>query len=151
VAELAWHALLIPVPVIREFGGPWAELFMWYEDVEWGLRLRSAGRRLYVVPEASVTHPLPPRTVRAAFGRVVLEAPVTDRRRSYLMVRNSLVVRHRYCGRRFWFVDLPLTLARGLLVTFALPGSRLAALRDVMGRGVLDAVRGRLGPPRFDA
>jgi len=46
-------------------------------------------------------------------------------------------------------VDLPLTLARAVLVALALPGSRAGALRDVLGRGVSDAVRGRLGPPPF--
>lgn len=150
VTELAWHALLIPSAVIHELGGPWADLFMWYEDVEYGLRLRAAGRPMYVVPAAAVTHPPPPRTIRRRVFGVSIEGPVTDRRRAYLMVRNSLVVRHRYCGRRFWWVDLPLTLARGLVVALALDGSRLGALRDVMGRGSLDAVRGRLGPPPFE-
>lgn len=149
VAELAWHALLIPSAVVRELGGPWTDLFMWYEDVEYGLRLRTAGRAMYVVPEATVTHPPPPRTVRLALPGLVLEGPVTDRRRAYLMLRNTLVVRHRYCGRRFWWVDMPLTLARALLVALALPGSRAGALRDVLGRGVADAIRGRLGPPPF--
>ena len=149
VAELAWHALLIPAAVVRELGGPWADLFMWYEDVEYGLRLRAAGRPLYVVPEAAVTHPPPPRTVRMRLPGLTLEGPVTDRRRAYLMLRNTLVVRHRYCGARFWWADMPLTLARAVLVAFALPGSRTAAVRDVLGRGVADAIRGRLGPPPF--
>jgi hypothetical protein len=66
--------------------------------------------------------------------------------KAYLMTRNALVVRREYVSR-FWWVDMPLTLLRALIAAFALPGPRLRVLRDVVGRAVADAVRGRMGPP----
>ena len=64
VFELAWHAVLFPAETVRQVGPPAAELFMWYEDVEYGLRLRRAGLTAYVVPRAEVQHPPPARVVR---------------------------------------------------------------------------------------
>ena len=147
VRELAWHAMLVPIGVIRRLGPPRADLFHWYEDVEWGLRLRRAGLREYVVPTLAVRHPPPPQLIEFHVGRVMIDVPLDNPTKSYLLVRNSLVVRHEYAGRRFWWTDLPLTLLRSLVLALKLPGPRLRILRHVLVRGVVDAVRGRMGPP----
>ena len=147
VAELAWHALLLPVSTVRTLGPPWAELFMWYEDVEYGLRLRRAGLTAYVVPGASVEHGPPARVVEGRFLGVHLDVPVVTPSKAYLMTRNALVVRHRYMGRRFWAVDLPLTLLRGAIAARSLPGSTLRIGRHAVLGAAVDAARGRLGPP----
>jgi hypothetical protein len=146
IFELAWHALLIPVAVIQRLGGPSRELFMWYEDVEYGMRLRHAGLLVYVVPDARVTHPPPGRMVSVTFLGVPLDVPVAGPAKSYLMIRNSLVVHHRYGGARFWYGDLPLLLVRGGIAVFSERGGRVYGAR-VLARAVLDAARGRMGPP----
>jgi hypothetical protein len=64
--------------------------------------------------------------------------------KEYLTLRNGLVVRQRYEGARFWYGTGPFVLLRGLLSSLEL-GPR--ALRHVFLQGVLDAARGRLGPP----
>jgi rhamnopyranosyl-N-acetylglucosaminyl-diphospho-decaprenol beta-1,3/1,4-galactofuranosyltransferase len=147
VAELAWHALVLPMATVRQLGPPRAELFMWYEDVEYGLRLRRAGLTPYVVPAASVEHPPPSEVVRGRFLGVHLDVPVVTPSKAYLMTRNALVVRHEYMGWRFWPIDMPLTLLRGLIAARALPGSTLRIGWDAIVRAVRDAARGRLGPP----
>jgi hypothetical protein len=55
-------------------------------------------------------------------------------------------VRSRYDGARFWYGTGPLVLLRGFLSSLSLDAPRLGSLRHVFGQGVLDAVRGRLGP-----
>ncbi len=40
---MCWHALVVPIGVLRADGNIWAELFLQYEDAEFGLRLRAAG------------------------------------------------------------------------------------------------------------
>jgi rhamnopyranosyl-N-acetylglucosaminyl-diphospho-decaprenol beta-1,3/1,4-galactofuranosyltransferase len=147
VAELAWHALLLPVSTVRRVGPPRAELFMWYEDVEYGLRLRRAGLTAYAVVAAHVDHPPPKRVVRANILGVPLDVPIVSPSKAYLMTRNALVVRHEYVGPKFWVVDVPLTIVRALIAVRALPGSRLALLREVLLRPIADAARGRMGPP----
>jgi hypothetical protein len=67
--------------------------------------------------------------------------------KEYLSLRNGLVVRSRYEGLRFWYGTGPFVLVRGLLSSLALERPRLAALRHVFLQGIMDAVRGRLGPP----
>jgi len=132
--------------VIRRLGGPSRELFMWYEDVEYGMRLRRAGYPVYVVPGARVRHPPPGRLISVNFLGVPLDVPVADSVKSYLMIRNSLVVHQRYGGLRFWFADLPLLLVRGSIGVFAARGERLRGAR-VLARAVRDAARRRMGPP----
>jgi rhamnopyranosyl-N-acetylglucosaminyl-diphospho-decaprenol beta-1,3/1,4-galactofuranosyltransferase len=143
----SWHGIMFPVPVLRRLGNVWGDLFLQYEDIELGMRYRRAGLRCYMTPAAECHHPAPPpaRAVRI-LGRqidVTAQSPAKE----YLTLRNGLVVRSRYEGLRFWYGTGPFVLLRGLLSSFALDAPRLAALRHVFLQGVLDAVRGRLGPP----
>ena len=126
---------------------PRAELFMWYEDVEYGLRLRRAGLTAYAVVAAHVDHPPPKRVVRATILGVPLDVPIVSPSKAYLMTRNALVVRHEYVGPKFWVVDVPLTVARALIAIRALPGPKLKLLREALLRPIADAARGRMGPP----
>lgn len=147
VAGMCWHALLVPVDVLRAHGNIWAELFLQYEDAEFGLRLRAAGLHNYLVPAAECVHPpAPPSREIRLLGRklaITCQAPGKE----YLTLRNDLLVRHRYNGLRFWYATGPLILVRGLLIAVSLDVPRSAALRHVFARAVLDAARGRLGPP----
>jgi GT2 family glycosyltransferase len=125
----------------------WAALFLQYEDAEFALRLRRAGRPVYVVPAAECIHPLAPssRSLQI-FGRelwIRVETPA----KAYLTTRNDLVVRHRYGGSRFWLATGPLIIVRGFLTSLALGIPRGAALRHVFLRALVHAARMRLGPP----
>jgi GT2 family glycosyltransferase len=147
VPNLAWHGILFPVPVLRRHGIVWGDLFLQYEDIELGMRYRRAGLRCYLIPEAECLHPAPPpaRAVRI-LGRQI-DVTAQNAGKEYLTLRNGLVVRSRYEGLRFWYGTGPFVLLRGLLSSFALDVPRLAALRHVFVQGIVDAVRGRLGPP----
>jgi hypothetical protein len=147
VPNLSWHGLLFPVEVLRRHGIVWGDLFLQYEDIELGMRYRRAGLRCYLVPDAECLHPPPPpsRLVRI-FGRQI-DVTAQSAAKEYLTLRNGLVVRSRYEGLRFWYGTGPFVLLRGLLSSLALDAPKLAALRHVFVQGVLDAIRGRLGPP----
>ncbi|MEA2440678.1 MAG: rhamnopyranosyl-N-acetylglucosaminyl-diphospho-decaprenol beta,3/1,4-galactofuranosyltransferase [Thermoleophilaceae bacterium] len=143
----AWHGIMFPVPVLRRHGNVWGDLFLQYEDIELGMRFRRAGLRCYMAPEAECIHPAPPpaRPVRI-LGRQI-DVTAQSAAKEYLSLRNGLVVRSRYEGLRFWYGTGPFVLLRGLLSSLALERPRLAALRHVFLQGIMDAVRGRLGPP----
>lgn len=147
VSELAWHALLFPIEAVRRVGPPREELFMWYEDVEYGWRLRRAGLELRVVPEAVVHHRLPKRVVRWRVMGVSLDVPIVDFEKSYLMTRNALVVQRSHGGAKFWWAYLPLTFARAVVVAANLDGPLRLRVRAAIVRPFLDAARSRLGPP----
>jgi GT2 family glycosyltransferase len=147
VHNVAWQGKLLPVDVLRRHGNVWGDLFLQYEDIELGLRLRRAGLRSYLVPSAECLHPAPPpaRELRL-FGRQI-EITAQNPAKEYLTLRNALIVRPRYDGARFWYGTGPLVLLRGLLSALALDVPRLAALRQVFLRGIVDGARKRLGPP----
>jgi hypothetical protein len=143
----SWHGIMFPVRVLRSLGNVWGDLFLQYEDIELGMRFRRAGLRCYLVPEAECLHPAPPpaRSVRI-FGRQI-DVTAQSAAKEYLTLRNGLVVRSRYEGLRFWYGTGPFVVLRGLLSSLALDVPIVAALRHVFVRGILDAIRGRLGPP----
>lgn len=146
VVNVAWHGLTIPVEVIRRHGNVWGDLFLQYEDIELGLRLARAGLRVYLAPDAECLHPAPPdaRDLRI-LGREI-QITAQNGAKEYLTLRNGLVVRSRYDGVRFWYGTGPLILLRGLLSALALDAPAQVTLRHVFARGVIDAIRGRLGP-----
>jgi len=147
VHAMSWHALMIPITVIREAGNVDADLFHQYEDAEFGLRLGAAGLNNYAITSAKCIHPPAPpaRDVRIIRWtvRVTCESPAKE----YLGIRNDLVVRRRYNGLRFWYGSLPLILLRGLLVCRGLNLSTATALRTVYFRAISDGFHERLGPP----
>ena len=147
VLNLAWHGLLLPVEVLKRHGSVWGELFLQYEDIELGMRYRAAGLNMYLAPGAECLHPAPPpaRVVKIAGRQIDVTAQTPSK--EYLTLRNGLVVRQRWDGLRFWYGTGPFTLIRGFLSSLALDVSTVAALRHVFLQGVVDAVRGRLGPP----
>lgn len=78
-------AMLVPRAVLEEVGVFDTELFAYYEDTDWSLRARAAGRRLYVVPAARIWH----KVSRSSGGE---SAPAT----LYYGTRNALAVAERY-------------------------------------------------------
>jgi glycosyltransferase involved in cell wall biosynthesis len=147
VHSLAWHGLMFPVEVLRRHGVVWGELFLQYEDIELGLRYRAAGLNMYLVPAAECIHPPPPPSRAVTlFGRQI-DVTAQNAAKEYLSLRNGLLVRRRHDGLRFWYGTGPFVLLRGLLSALALDLPKRTALRHVLLRGVLDGLRGRVGPP----
>lgn len=56
VGEISGAALLVRREVYEQVGGLDPAFFAYYEDVDWCKRIRSAGWRIYYVPDAKVTH-----------------------------------------------------------------------------------------------
>jgi GT2 family glycosyltransferase len=130
-------AVLIPSAVLGRVGLLDARLFFLYEDVDWSLRVRRAGYRIYVTPEAKVWH----RVSASAGGEH--SALI-----AYYDTRNHVVVCERHgplrglaaCRRRLGILAVHLAGARRAQRRLAYIGAVLAGWRD--------ARRGRLGPRR---
>lgn len=83
--------LLVSADAVRRVGLPDASYFIWYDDVEFCLRLQQAGR-LYLVPTSEIVH-----HVAGANG----EKPWRNRPPSYFWryyysIRNRLLIVHRH-------------------------------------------------------
>jgi rhamnosyltransferase len=132
---------LIPLATLDAVGGMAEELFIDYVDIEWGLRAGRLGFQSYGVCAAQMAHDLG-------------EAPLTFMGKS-IPVHSAL--RHYYHFRNaVWLYrspDLPLNwkladgwrllLKYGFYTLFGKP--RIEHFR-MMSRGMLDGLRGRMGP-----
>jgi len=133
--------LLIRAACAEEIGGFWSELFAYYEEVDLCLRARDAGWRVGVASNALAHEP----------GRTV----PTDRF-TYLMIRNELALIRRHSGRvaLLWkAAPIAFNCTRafaGSIAPWRRPERRELSRHYLAPRawGVLDAVRGRLGPGR---
>lgn len=128
-------AMLVPRSTLEKVGTLDGSLFLYYEDVEWSLRMRSAGLPVYLVPAAKVWHCVS----RAAGGEHVPDSV-------YYATRNHLTVLQRHAplrgganARR----QLAAILVQAARVRFS--PSPLQHFHAVLA-GWRDFTRGRLGP-----
>ena len=128
-------AMLVRREVIEEVGLLDGRLFLQVEDVEWCLRMRSAGWRIFFVPSGRVWHRVSPATGGE-------HAPVT----AYYEMRNTMAVCDRYA---------PLTGVRAarrraavlaVQMLHARRGRRPSANMRAVIEGWRDYRDGRLGP-----
>jgi GT2 family glycosyltransferase/glycosyltransferase involved in cell wall biosynthesis len=131
----AGAAMLAAAPAIREVGMLDEDLFLYGEDVEWGVRMRSRGWRVYVAGAARVWHGVSQSSGGAGSA---LSA--------YYLTRNAFAVSARYVplrGPRAWWRTLELLGANVLHARRADAPVRNA--RAVL-RGWRDFRHGRVGP-----
>jgi hypothetical protein len=83
--RVAGAAVLFPRQVLEQVGLFESGLFLQYEDVEWSLRARQAGYRIYFTPEAKIWH-----AVSAGTGGE--NSPLLG----YYGTRNHIIVCRRY-------------------------------------------------------
>lgn len=132
---------LIPMATLDRIGGMSEELFIDYVDIEWGLRARRRGYLSYGACAAKMTHKLGEDPILFLGRSLPLHSPL----RHYYHFRNAVWL--------YLHADLPLVwkcadgwrlvLKYGFYTLFAKP--RLEHWQ-MMSRGILDGLRGRLGP-----
>lgn len=107
--------------------------YLYYEDVDWGLRARKAGWRTVYVPEARVVH-------AGSAGTAADPA-----RRRYYNVRNRLRFARRHCRRRgrLWAWGATSWLVAQQPLRWLFPSRRRDA--EAVLRGVGDYLAGRSG------
>jgi GT2 family glycosyltransferase len=131
----AGTAMLVPLPVVREVGLLDEDLFFYIEDIDWALRMRRAGKRIYAALEARLWHAQAASSGGEGSPRV-----------TYYTTRNTFVVTARYAPMR-----RPRAAIRQLEI---LSANLVHALRSPDRRDQMRAVwagwrdyrRGRLGP-----
>jgi hypothetical protein len=129
-------SLLMPAALLRNVGLPEESFFLYGEDLDWGLRIRAAGRSLEAAVNSVVWH-----KGGATTGS---KSP----RQDYYVVRSGLQVVRKHFP---WMLPsaLACTLLRSLMPKiFRLQGSRLLAVLH----GMWDGMLGRYGPsPKYES
>ena len=130
-------AMLVRREVVEEVGYLDGDLFLQVEDVEWSLRMRSAGWRIFFVPAGKVWH----RVSVATGGE---HAPAT----AYYEIRNTMAVCDRYAPQG----GLRAARRRAAILAVQMLHARRARRPSENMRAVVAGWRdyrdGRLGPRR---
>lgn len=131
----AGAAMLMPRAALEELGLLDADLFFLYEDVDWSLRARRAGWRIYLAPAARVQH----RVSATAGGE---HSPTI----AYYDARNHLTI----CRRHAPLLGVESLKRELAILLLHLAGARRARRRIAYLAAVLTGWRhgrrGRLGP-----
>jgi GT2 family glycosyltransferase len=128
-------AMLVPSSVVREVGLLDEGLYLYIEDVDWALRMRRAGKHIYVALEARLWHGI----ASSSGGE---DSPLV----TYYHTRNVFIVTTRHApmrGPRRIVRHSEILLANLL---HALRCNRPAANTRAVFAGWRDYLRGRLGP-----
>lgn len=133
----------VRVEAVRAVGVFADELFFGFDDLEYGLRLRRAGYRIYCPGELWLKN-------RVAAGRLGLEGGPTRRLgptdwRRYYALRNQIAILRRFGSRS---TALRVTLVSGIAKPLVgLPRNPLLAIEHLLanGRAGWDGWRGRMG------
>jgi GT2 family glycosyltransferase len=135
----AGTAMLVPLEVVREVGLLDEALFFYIEDIDWALRMRKAGKRIYAALEARLWH-----------AQAATSGGESSPRVTYYTTRNTFVVTARHAPLRG-----PRAAMRHIEILFANLAHAFRCQQKVANAraavaGWRDYRRGRLGPGRWD-
>ncbi len=140
VDNLITSGMLAPVSVYQKAGPPRADLFIDLVDVEWSLRLRHHGYRLYGVSGAQLLHSIGD-TFTSFLGRQI---PVHRPLRHYYMIRNGVFLQTLPYIPVAWKLAYVLQLVKMAVFYGTFLPDRRERTR-IMLKGAMDGLRGRLG------
>ena len=136
---------MIQAETFLSFGPMEEDFFIDYVDLEYCLRLRTAGLKIVECPKAVLSHSLGRITEHNFLGRRTSTTNHSAKRRYYI-TRNRLVVMKRYFSKdREWVIGDFKGMVADMAKIFLLEKDRLAKARYIF-QGICDALLGRLGP-----
>lgn len=95
VEDMAWRGTVIPSAMIKQIGLPLKNLFLYGGDMEYGLRIRKAGYRIYDVFSSRIKYMDYSKRVKRIFWKIKIES-YTQLFRIYYSYRNELWVYLKY-------------------------------------------------------
>ena len=140
VDHLITSGLLAPLSSYQAVGAPRADLFIDYVDIEWSLRARRLGYKLFAVGGAQMQHSIGDN-YRQFMGKQV---PIHSPLRHYYLMRNGVFLQKLPTISLGWKMSDAWQLVKKLIFFgFFLP--QRATRWRMMLRGIRDGLRGKLG------
>lgn len=137
--NLTFVGFFIPREIVSRIGYPRGDLFVYYDEHDYCLRMKEAGYHIQGVLDSIVEHPyIMPDNKRCLFGRLV-DVPVMPTWKMYYWMRNNLLIRRGMPGREFW-KNLQLELYVLLKIIIFKPEQFHAAVV-----GLVDGIAGKAG------
>jgi GT2 family glycosyltransferase len=139
VESLPFLGFMIHRKLAERIGLPDAGFFIAADDIEYCLRARDAGAKIYIAGKSHIEHPRTERRVVRILGREMAYLSLPPWKR-YYDTRNRLLIARRYHGPRLLTQAIPGTILR-ICIALAIGPRRLAQL----AAGVAGLVDGLLG------
>ncbi len=140
VDHLITSGMLAPLSTYKTVGAPREDLFIDYVDIEWSLRARHAGLKLYAVGNAVLYHSIGDNYRRFMGKQVPIHSPL----RNYYLMRNGVFLQKLPTISLAWKLSDAFQLVKKFIFFgFFLP-ERRQRIR-MMLRGLRDGLRGKLG------
>ncbi len=140
VDHLITSGCMVPIHVWKDVGNFLDDLFIDYVDIEWSLRLRHRGWRLFAVGGATLTHSIGDDVAQWCGRQFPWHSPL----RHYFIFRNGTYLQKLPHVSLGWKVFDAIQLAKKLVI-FTLVGRPRSVHLRAMLRGIGDGWRGRLG------
>lgn len=143
VSQLIASGTLITSDAIRKIGVMNSELFIDWVDMDWCWRAIRAGFKIYGTFNVNIHHQLGDSSRKIGNRTVTIHSPF----RNYFIVRNGLHLAFRgsLLDRKLHRRHLLKNIAIFYIGMIYLSENRIEDIK-MMSRGVLDAIRGKLGP-----
>ncbi len=140
VDHLITSGMLAPLSAYQAVDAPRADLFIDYVDIEWSLRARKHGFKLYAVGGAQMQHSIGDNYRRFLGKQVPIHSPL----RHYYLMRNGVFLQKLPTISLAWKISDAFQLVKKFIFFgFFLP-ERQKRLR-MMLHGISDGLRGKLG------
>lgn len=141
VDMLITSGCLIPTEVLSRIGNMKDELFIDHVDMEWCFRARHQGYGVYIVGDTRLEHCIGDRFLHFMTRRVIVHSPI----RHYYMIRNAIALQRLPHMTSKWCRNISFTIIKQLIFYSLFFPERKTRI-PLMLKGIVDGVRGRLGP-----
>jgi GT2 family glycosyltransferase len=133
-------SLLARVEAVREVGTWDPAYFVFWDDIDWGLRMKAAGWRVVSAVDSLVRH--------ESFDN---RRPTSGGAMNYLRFRNGYYFFWRFCptGKKFALLYKQFRANLGYADSYEFDGDPATAM--AMRRAVADPIAGRMGTPDWEA
>lgn len=132
---------LIPLSAINDIGGMEEDLFIDLVDLEWGLRARSRGYKLYQSYSHIMVHTLGNSRPKVLWRNVTFHAPI----RNYDSFRNTLLLIKRPYISWAWRLHYLKRILPYFVIYGLFPDQRWLRIKFML-QGLRDGLQGRSGP-----
>ena len=128
--------------MVEKIGFPLAELFIYWDDLEYSERVKRHGGKLLLIKESLIFHPVP-KTATIRVLNLKAQYRSLSPWKLYYEVRNKIYIMKTYHRELLWLQTLPGILFR-FLIGMIVEKDRVACVRSY-ARAMTDGFRGRLG------
>lgn len=142
VLSLPFLGFLAHSTLVDRIGLPDVGYFIAGDDIEYCLRARAAGAKIFVAGESRIEHPRATREKIRWLGRDIAYLSLPPWKR-YYDTRNRILTARRHHGRVAWLAVLSSTVVR-FIIAMSRDKGRRAQARAFLG-GTLDGIRERKG------